>query len=573
MLYFIAIWAFLIFVCVILGIGVLNFVKADCFQGVGDRVFAAIWLGIVILSISLLATSLVFPLSSITGVVIAIIFVFLSLLSHRTASEVVTFGKHLSPFRLLGLLAVALLVAAFTSQKITWFDTGLYHFGSIRWLSKFGAVPGLALINSKFGFTSSWFALAAPLTPKNLTSHVSAITNGFVFFIATVHCSFAIFQTIKKPKISDLFIGIYLVILISIYIATFLTGSAILISFSPDIPVNFLIGVTAWSILVISNSKKLSNCSRNLDNQSVPLILSVGTVTIKLSALPLFFVAFCFYLFKKNLGIKRFLTGFVISLIALFPMLAVGITTSGCPLYPSKLFCLNLPWLIAEEQVTKEVEDITYWGKLTDSNLSNTASFSEAFVNWLKISIEHQIMFSLIILSMIISIYLFTSKLSKNLFIWLIGINLLGMFFVILKAPLLRFGLGYFILLFVFAIASLCLRLFSRLKKISPFLQTQQELGMKHSSSKVFYLLVVSFSVAILIYGATRNLLLIPPKLPRVPVVAAQVNNINYVYPTNWTIKCWAAELPCAPSPLNPNVTLRQPSQGVAGGFVRIPQQ
>ena len=543
MLYFIAIWAFLIFVCVIVGTGVLIFVKADCFQGVGDRVFAAIWLGIVILSISLLATSLVFPLSSITGVVIAIIFVSLSLLSRRTASEVVFFGKYLSPLRLLGLLAVALLVAVFTSQKITWFDTGLYHFGSIRWFSKFGAVPGLALINSKFGFTSSWFALAAPLTPKILTSHVSAITNGFVFFIATVHCLVSISQVKNKLRISDLFIGIYLSILISIYIATSLTDSPILISFSPDIPVNFLIGVTAWSILVINDSKKLSNSSRNLDNQLVPLILAVGTVTIKLSALPLFFVAFCFYLFKKNLEIKRFLTGFVISLIALFPMFAVGITTSGCPLYPSKLFCLNLPWLIAEEQVAKEVEDITYWGKLTDSNSSKIASFSGVFVNWLKISIEHQIMFSLIILSIIISICLFTSKLPKNLFIWLIDINVLGMFFVILKAPLLRFGLGYFILLLVFVIAFLCLRLFSRLKKIFPFLQTQQGLGMKHSSSKVFYLSVVSFSVAILIHGAVRNRLLIPPELPRVSVVTAQVNHVNYVYPTNWTIKCWAAEL------------------------------
>lgn len=68
------------------------------------------------------------------------------------------------------------VIANLTTQRVTWYDVGLYHFGSIRWLAEHGAVPGLALINSKFGFTSSWFALAAPFNPEIFGSRVSAVT-------------------------------------------------------------------------------------------------------------------------------------------------------------------------------------------------------------------------------------------------------------------------------------------------------------------------------------------------------------------------------------------------------------
>ncbi|MGB7441936.1 MAG: hypothetical protein WA919_12765 [Coleofasciculaceae cyanobacterium] len=51
-------------------------------------------------------------------------------------------------------------------------------------MSEFGAVPGIALIHHIFSFTSSWFALAAPLNAEVFGSHDSAVTNGFIFFIA-----------------------------------------------------------------------------------------------------------------------------------------------------------------------------------------------------------------------------------------------------------------------------------------------------------------------------------------------------------------------------------------------------
>lgn len=155
-------WAGLILACFLIGTAILHGVKADCFTRIGDRFIVSVWLGVVILSVSLLAVSLILPLSSFVGIVVTVSLAAVALRSRSTRTEIVAVLSVLSAKEIFGFISLELGVAAYTSQTITYYDTGLYHFQAIRWLSRFGAVPGLALIHSRFGFTSSWFALAAP---------------------------------------------------------------------------------------------------------------------------------------------------------------------------------------------------------------------------------------------------------------------------------------------------------------------------------------------------------------------------------------------------------------------------
>ncbi|MFW5766536.1 MAG: LIC_10190 family membrane protein, partial [Coleofasciculus sp.] len=457
MLYFMITWLFLIGVCFSIGTAIVNWLKADHIDRRGDRFITAVWLGIIVLCISLLATSLILPLSSAVGLVLALGLVALSLLSQSTRSELAALRSILSPSLIVGFITLELIIAAFTSQKIVWFDTGLYHFGSIRWMSQFGAVNGLALINGKFGFTSSWFALAAPLTSPIFGSRVSAITNGFVFLIAILQSLITLNQIVsRKGRLSDWFLLIFSAIAILVYTGTAFTGSPILISFSPDVTVAFLIGVTAWSILVISHSAQSSLRDTDaktplLDAKTIPLILSAGAVTVKLSALPLLPIGFLFYLMgnQLKLKIKRLLTGSAITLLILSPIVLYSLTTSGCPLYPSTFMCLDLPWSVPIEEAIKETKPIKFWWVFSDSDESGLTAIALGVWRWLKGSIKSQIMALITIFVIVFSIPIFR-QFKKHLKLgtaWIVLLGLLGITFILLQSPLLRFGLGYFLLI------------------------------------------------------------------------------------------------------------------------------
>ena len=554
MLYFILTWSFATIVCFVIGVTLLNLFQADSFKRSGDRLILAIWLGIIVLAISFLAASLVVPLSSAVGMAIAISLAVLSLLSRRSRCELVAWRSVLSGRLICGCLTIELAVAALVNQPITWFDTGLYHLSTIRWLSEFGAVPGVALINSKLGFTSSWFALSAPLIPAWLGTQVGAITNGFAFLVAVGHFLISLNQGLSSSRrLSDWLVVVYLSVVMAVYVMTAFTGSPILISFSPDVAITLLIGVIGWAILIISSKSTSTHDGTALDERALVLILGAGAVTIKLSALPLLAIAFLFYLFGK-LSWKRVCWGSALLLLLLLPMLAYGVIASGCPLYPSKFGCLNLPWSLTTEKATADAADVGgikkvplplwWWNRLVNS-------------------VKSQVMFLSLLVTIIVAIW---SLLTKNLQqAWLFALSLLGMTFILAKGPWLRFGLGYFVLVPSLLMARYCQFKFNDLE---PFFSRRFASAQLRKPLTVFLLLFfVSLSAIAQAQGEATHFL-VPHRLPKAEIIAAQVNNVKYIYPANWTVRCWAAELPCAPTPRQ-DIQLRNPSRGIGAGFVR----
>ncbi|NJO44552.1 MAG: hypothetical protein HC835_02330 [Oscillatoriales cyanobacterium RM2_1_1] len=600
--------------------------RTSHFERWGDRFVAAIGLGLVTLCVVLLATSLVFPLSPVIGAVVAILFVSLAGIPSKTRQDIIQFLSILSPGLMLGCFGLAIVTATFTSQKIVWFDTGLYHFGSIRWLSEFGTVPGVALINAKFGFTSSWFALAAPLVPNFLGSRVGAVTNGFIFFIATLQ----IFITLThirsgNSRFSDWFLSIATGVTVLVYFLTAVTGAPILISFSADIAITFLVITTAWSILIISeNRNKYSLVSPpstspfstsphlisphlisaypsshyGLDSGLIPLILSIGAVTIKLSALPLLGIGFFYFIFAQssstNTSIKSFqysrvILALLVIALGLLPMLAVAVTTSGCPLYPSTALCFDVPWLITENQriVANEVNDIRFWWKLNNPEVfySSILTPTARLLNWFLSSRESQAMtLSIIISGFGIPWSLFRSNRHRIPGqSWIIALGLLGIIFIMTQSPLLRFGLGYFVLVPALITASISQGILSwlsgkknqriNLKGINS--EGINPEGINSKPQQIFplrltfiSLFLASLTLIILISGESRNRLILPPELPKTKLLVEQVNDVQYFRPDSRALRCWAAKLPCASVPVYKSVRLRHPDQGIGGGFM-----
>ncbi|MFB2983754.1 LIC_10190 family membrane protein [Microseira sp. BLCC-F43] len=571
MLYFIFAWTLLIIACCSIGTALLNLLRADCFERVGDRFTISVWLGVVILAISLLATSLVFPLSPSVGGIIILSLILGSFLLQKTWNELFALISNLSPRLIFGYLISALGVAALTTRQVTWIDTGLYHYGAIKWLAQFGAVPGLALVHSNLGFTSSWFAFAAPWNADIFDSRVTAIANGFVFLIALLHFLICLAQTFtNQAQISDCFVVIYSGIILP-FVATNNLMAVILVSPSPDLPILFFTLVIAWAILIISHpiTLPLQEVKNILDAKTIPIILAAGAVTMKPTALPLLLISGIFYVVGKGLNFRRILMGVALTVLLLLPMFSFGIITSGCPVFPATFLCVDLPWSLTAKAAKGAAKGTHEWTSWYASQQPEKNSIFWLLWQWFNDAKLHQVMALLIIISIICSIYIVRSANHQNRGqLWLIALAASGITFLMFTAPFFRFALGYLIILPALSMAIYCR------KKLGQIWHQIAERFTAYYQSRDFrkVFLGVTLSLAtltsILLFNkATQSQLLLPPQLPEGELLRKQVNGITYFSPKPGSL-CWRSELPCG-FKIEDYVKLRDPEQGIKAGFVR----
>jgi len=591
MIYFIFAWSLLAIVCCITGTYLLNLLKASCFDRVGDRLIIATWSGLILVPVLLLAVSFIIPLSLLTGAVLAAILITLSLLSFPTRTELNRLKSAFSIDWLIAFLCLSLLVATLLNRQMTWFDTGGYHIGAIKWLAEAGTVPGVALINYAFGFTSSWFAFAAPLTPGFLGHRIGAVTNGFIFLLSAFHVLIALNHVRQKQfRIADWFAIVVFLVIIATYIATIFAGSPILISFSPDVPVTLVTGIVAWTILVIKQREKDEETlpSRSIlpaiDVKILPLILGAGAISLKLSALPVLAIVILFYCFESRFALKRLAIGAALTILLALPMIGYGFITSGCPAFPSTTACINFSWRFPPEEAANQLattrvlqsdEPETPEANSTAANSESESLsvFIQKRLDWIRTQRKVQVMLLLYGFSIALSIQqlIFSrNRQSQAGFGWVSALGILGMTFIIFYAPIIRFGLIYFVLIPGLFAAQVINSRYRHLASNTVFRRSLPFRSNQVSGRLVALGLTCCFLI-LLAEDQRRLFSLLPPELPQPELVASQVNDVSYTYPADWYYRCWAAPLPCSGIVLD-KIRLRKPAQGIRAGFVYVPE-
>lgn len=572
MCYFIFVWNILLPICWIIGMGLLQRLQANCFQRCGDRFIIAVWSGVVLLAITLLSVSLVFPLSPIVGAITAIALCGGALKNPKVWTELIALKSKLTFPRILLGLSVEVAIAAITTGQVTFTDTGLYHNSVIQWLAKFGTVPGLALLFPNFGFTSSWFALSAPFNSPVFEGRVSAVVNGFILLISSLHFLFCLYYTLlKKPKVYDWFAFISLLLLLPLTVINYHNLIAvILVSPSPDIPLVFIPQAIGWAMLVISQAEKASSRqtpSRNIVEQPrlLPLILAIGATTIKITALPTILVTFMFFIYGKPL-MRQIIVGVVLTIILLLPFLTSNILTSGCPLYPSSAFCLNLPWSISREVVATAALNTHQWNPMYQLLILNRGI--DVLLEWVKHDKLNLIVAILISISFVFIIYgLIKSEIRQTSgYVEVLILSIVEIVFLFITAPFFRFAIGYLLLVPCLNISILIttkwhhhyVLLLSRIKQIMFF-------NLKRAS----WLFLPFASVLLIISSITHivsyDQFLLPPPLKKVSVVQKQVNDVTYYSPVKDL--CWSTQIPCAFEVKN--IRLRNHLKGLKAGFIK----
>jgi len=572
MSYFVIVWIVLLTIGHLIGIGLLNILQISYLTRVGDRLIVSVWVGTVTLAIALLTTALVLPLSPLVGAAVAGSLCLMALSSKRTRAELVALRSTVSRKKIFGFLTLAIAIAALTTRQVTWYDTGYYHYQVIQWLEKFGTVPGVALLFPNFGFTSSWFAFAAPLNAEIFDARVSAVTNGFVFLIATLQFFICLTYCLKrKAYLSDWFMVACSLILLPVLLLVS-SLATILISPSPDIPIIFLVEVTVWSILGLSAYKEPfpANSERAINAEVIPLFLAAGAVTVKLTALPVLLISSLFFIFIRGFKARRILVGGVVITLAIAPMLISGAITSGCPIYPSSLFCLDLPWSPALEEIKQTANGTHSVITWADSSPSGIHPGLWSLWLWFNSSIQKQFMALLILFSIFPAIYL-ARKVKMDRFseqLWVILIAVLGIVFIILQSPFFRFAIPYLVLL-----PALGMAIYFQNNFEDTFNTVVERLSSQFPFRNLYRFLPIiclSLIASIITSYASSNSfqLLLPPQIQRISFEKKQVNDITYFSPVQ-NVLCWATQLPCTVQ-VSPNVKLRNSAEGIAGGFVRI---
>jgi hypothetical protein len=570
MAYFISVWIILLLVCVTIGTGILQRLGGSSIERWGDRVFLSIWLGLLLLSAFLLATSLVVPLSPLVGLAVALILCTITLAKPETRRELRFFQTQLTQKRsgviLSVILGVMVAIAALSSSAVTWADTGLYHYGTVRWLADFGAVPGVALLFANFGFTSAWFALSAPLNPDFLGDRVSAVANGFVVLLGVLQfllCAVRLWQS--RAKQSDWFILTFLALVLPM-IMGYEVLSLIRVSPSPDLPLLFLIGEVAWTMLLPTDRSASAALTQSI-------VLAAGAVTLKLIALPLLLVSgtifFLHQCFAQSTPLiqrgREIVIAGVLVCILLLPLIVHSLVTSGCPLFPSSLFCLAVPWSPQATDI-KEISQATHhWLTWYGQPPAGVHPWLWGAMQWLKSEWANQILAGLIGFCVIGAIDCTRAavKQKRSELLWVVAIALTGISFVMLTAPFFRFCMGYIVLIPALTIsvhAESLSRVLTRLKFVSNrFILSFPRLAIGVGGAIV--LMIIMFQLQ-----GDYSRILLPPPIRPIQTTEKRVNDVVYNSPPEDEL-CWATPLPCAFTV--ENVRLRDARLGIRAGFIR----
>ena len=276
------------------------------------------------------------------------------------------------PYRSVAYAVLILLMAYGTSRGYMHFDTNLYHAQAIHWIEDYGVVPGLANIQSRFGYNSAEFALNALYGFKWLVGRSLHTSVGF-FALLSSFTVVGIVGAFKRddagkihivPRVSD-YVRIGLIYYLGLIYSE-------MISPASDYYAQLLLFNIVIMWLDAASNNTSSDVSGSLyvagERQSIYGILAilvVYAVTIKLSLAPLVLLALIPGLYWiKNKNYKSIVTCLISGLIIAIPYFIRGYFISGWILYPSTSVNLGAPdWQIPEGMAKYDAREIGMWGR------------------------------------------------------------------------------------------------------------------------------------------------------------------------------------------------------------------
>ncbi len=504
-------------------------------------------------------TSLFFALISKVGLAAHLFLIMLSLLCYYLFSSGISkaFRKYRSvvktiPWFIWVIFIILLLVQSYAAYlPSSHNDDGLYYSTSIKWVQEFGTVPGLANINPRIGFNSSWLGLQAifgfPFLHAGLFNDINGLLFVYVFLIFLQ--SFRRFWLGERTLyafVSVLFFVPLLFISNSSDTDWVLFNLNFFSSPSPDIPTCLL----TWSILLLYIQPENQNGSGKMVTQFLIMIYGSWLLTIKLSAvaitIPMAFI--WFHWFRQNAW-KPLMISTLCIMMAVLPWCIRNVFLTGYPVFPLPATdWFSFDWKIPLHHVQwhKNAVKVFAIDNTLDLNKPFTTPVWKWFPGWfgrlpfipsvviLGIGAGFMGFFGLVCIRLCKEGLAFVGK--KRQWLVVILTCMAGIWFWLLNGPDLRLGFGFCLFFVMLGCSWVCWYF------LSDYIQA--------TAKAFFFLLVITL---IYNYGDFLNGMVnhffAKPLTPRVAseiVETRDLGNGIHLSLVNY-VDSWNTPLPCAP--------------------------
>lgn len=424
----------------------------------GTDPFLTVFTGLVVVTVFAMVAHLFIPLGALFAVALtlgALVILFFQ------RSRLFAMSAPSFPPLVLGLLAVLLLMVLENATHVPAnLDTGLYHAQTIRWFETYRIVPGLGNLQLRYAFNSSWLVLNAALSLAFLGLRSFHLVNGAIFLFATFYFAVGLRDlSHSRAPVSGVMKMLFLPL--SLYLLSSEMSSA-----GNDMPVTLLV----WATLTLW-VEHLESGGNSETRKLVIFLLAVFAVTVKLSSLPLIFLAM--FIVFDHAAKKEWRS--VLVLVAaggliLLPWSIRSVILSGYPVFPQlQLDIFSVDWKMPTDQVRLAIDGVVGLARIGNSwRPSMDMSGWQWVPRWFnRLTLNRQLIVALTLVSPLLAVlgrYRYQSIFSWK-YLSAFVTAFIGSVFWFLSAPDIRFGYGFLISTCALALVPFISNLFDRVKR------------------------------------------------------------------------------------------------------------
>jgi len=500
----------------------------ELFPDSSSRFHSRAMAGLLAQASAVLAASTVMPVAGLKGLAVWFGIPALALIWGPVRRQL---GECLPP-QPKHLFGILLACAACASGPVFMHDTGMYHYQAIRWLASEGTLPGIAMLHHRLGFSSSWLAASAVFDFGPWEASSATVLNGLLFALMTGHWIAIAGKADRRREDLLLLAGYPVIILLAVF-------QRMHVSPSPNLPVGVGILLSGWCL--------------EKGARGSALMLAASAFAVKANAAPALAIAAVAYWGDVRTRARVYVTGALLAL----PLIAANLISSGCPMYPSSLFCLETPSSVGDAAASRVTEETLQWARYGGPYPAGVEYWS---LRWLPGWLQQPL--NALLVMLVAGCLLALRRTGVG---WAAALGLTGTAYVLAAAPDFRFVIGYA------AILSGCLAMgFPRMvdwtRKVSRNCWVVLAIalvlinGAAHEALHAWYIPGGRVEV-----GITR--LLKPVKLPAPETRVEQRGEVPIRVPVEH--QCWAAELGCTPYPPAASIRFCDAARGWRGGLCR----
>lgn len=358
-----------------------------------------------------------------------------------------TYAAHAKehPYRVTMLVLCIFVTLVWTAQNAGQYDTGLYHAQAIHWIEEYGIVPGLGNLHMRLAYNSAFMCLQALFSMQWLLGQSLHTLNGFLCVFGLGYAVMTIRQRQDQGwQTSDL---LRCVIIVYIVFSRYSISSS---------------GTDIWALLLVAYiCTKWCEFAEDMEESAAPwcfiCLVGIYALTVKLSAAVIVLLTvYPVYLLIQQRNIKRILGNVAAAVVIVLPFLIRNVIISGYLLYPyASIDLFSVDWKMDERVLTWDSMLIRMWGR----GITNTKEHDIPWIKWLPRwfdmqGITNQIITVVGVICVFVLIYQLLAyirmkRIRESIFVTTI---LLCLVFWFGTAPLMRYGIVYFMIIIAVAV-------------------------------------------------------------------------------------------------------------------------